>query len=201
MKNKLNNYYKELPEGFIEDYTIDAKKRSTAISLNLVGFVLAVVVILICYVIKFDTYPSTDGLNGFEVPLVLLVFAVSVVIYMVLHELTHGLVYKLLTKQKLTFGFTVSCAYCGLKQGFVNKKTAIIAMLAPFVIHGIWMLLLIALLPANIWVAMLVILFGSHFGGCIGDLYDAIILIVKYHNKQVLLSDIGPKQIFYVRNE
>jgi hypothetical protein len=201
MKNKLqklDNYYRELPNGFKEDFVIDAKKKSTAIILNLVALCLSVAIILICYFVKFERFPSVGGFEGFEAPLALLLFAVSIIIYMVVHELTHGLFYKILTKQKLTFGLTWSAAYCGLKEGFVNKKTAVVAMLAPFVIHSIWMLALIIFLPANIWCLIIVLLFGLHFGGCIGELYGTTILLFKYFKTPVLLNDNGPKQVFYI---
>jgi hypothetical protein len=202
---KLNNYYKDLPEGFAEDYVINAKKKSTAIILNLAALVLTVGVIAICYFLKFDNfdyfenYPYSYGLETFELPLALLSLVAALIIYLILHELTHGLFYKLLTKQKLTFGLTFTVAYCGLKEGYVNKKTAIIAMLAPFVIHSIWMLALIIFLPANIWTLMVVLLFGIHFGGCSGDLYGTLILLIKYRKTNVLVNDDGPKQVFYIK--
>jgi hypothetical protein len=196
---KLKNYYKDLPNGFVQDYVINAKKLSTGILLNGLALVIAVAVIIICYFIKFESFPVSIEFGGFETPLALIIFAVSIIVYIILHELTHGLFYKLLTKQKLTFGLTLTVAYCGLKEGYVNKKTSIIAMLAPFVIHSIWMLALIIFLPANIWALMVVLLFGLHFGGCIGDLYGTLILLFKYSKKQVLVNDDGPQQIFYIQ--
>ena len=52
------------------------------------------------------------------------VFLVSLVLYLVLHELVHGAVYKALTHQKLTFGFTLTVAFCGVPDVYTSRKTA-----------------------------------------------------------------------------
>lgn len=198
MEQKLANYYKELPQGFTESYCINAKKTSVGVILNVVALLIAVVIIAVCYLAKFglkfyDIYEE----NPLKLLLVMLVFIVSMIAYLIVHELTHGAAYKLLTKQKLRFGLTLTVAYCGLKEGYVNKKTSLIATLAPFVLHSIWMIVAICLVPAGIWSLMLIVLFALHFGGCIGDLWVTCVLLFKYHGKQVFVSDDGPCQKFY----
>ncbi|MDE6691242.1 MAG: DUF3267 domain-containing protein, partial [Clostridia bacterium] len=177
---------------------IDAKKASVGIILNVFAGVIAVALIAALYLAKF-------GLNVHqfyeEDPTMLLiaalVFCVSMIAYLVVHELTHGAAYKLLTKQKLRFGLTLTVAYCGLKEGYVNKKTSLIATLAPFVLHSIWMIIAFCLLPDNVWALVVIMLFALHFGGCIGDLWVTGILLFKYAGKAVLVSDDGPCQRFY----
>ena len=44
---------------------------------------------------------------------------------------------KIFTKQKLTYGFSLTYAYCGVPNIYVRKKEAIIACLAPLVIFSI----------------------------------------------------------------
>jgi hypothetical protein len=195
---KLNNYYATLPVGFEEDYVVDAQKKSFIIVFNILAIVIMVAVAVITYFLKFIQFPYDELLKEPESLIVLLVFIISMFAYLVLHELTHGLVYKLMTKQKLTFGLTLTVAYCGLKEGYTNKKTSLLALLAPFVVHSLWMVLLIIFLNESLWTALLILLFAIHFGGCIGDLYDTFILLIRYHNKDVLMNDTGPKQTFYV---
>lgn len=198
-KQKLANYYKDLPQGFTENYCIDAKKASVGIVLNILAGIIAVALIVGLYLAKF-------GLNIHqfyeEEPIMLLiaalVFCVSMIVYLIVHELTHGAAYKLLTKQKLRFGMTLTVAYCGLKEGYTNKKTSLIATLAPFVLHSIWMIILICVLPDNVWALVVIMLFAFHFGGCIGDLWVTCILLFRYCKKQVLISDDGPCQRFYL---
>lgn len=193
-KQKLANYYKELPVGYKEVYCINAKKTSVGLLLNLIGFVIAAALFFGIYFAKFGV--RFDFELEIEFALALLALALSLFAYLVIHELTHGLFYKLLTKQKLRFGITLTCAYCGLKEGYVNKKTCLIAVLAPLVIHSIWMILLIVFLPVNVWVFSVIVLFALHFGGCVGDMWVAILLIFRFKGT-VLTCDDGPCQRFY----
>ena len=135
-----------------------------------------------------------------------LVFAITMVIlfvYIVLHELVHGIAYKALTKEKLTFGLSWSCAFCGVPSLYIYKKAALIALLAPFITFTV------IFLPISIWlyfvnpIYFLAALFvlGMHIGGCSGDLYVTFLLIIKYKEKNVLVNDTGPAQSFYLPEE
>ncbi len=95
----------------------------------------------------------------------------------------------------------MTVAYCGLREGYVNKKTALIATLAPFVLHSIWMIPAIFLIAEPLIALAFLVLFALHFGGCVGDLWSSCLLIFKYRKKQVLMSDSGPCQIYYIYNE
>ncbi len=199
---RLNNYYKELPPDFREDYCIDAKKGSTGALLNVVAMLIALVVGVALYFARYGVRSlyneESETIYQFIGILILLI---GYFVYLVLHELMHGLCYKLLTKQKLKFGLTLTVAYCGLKEGYVNKKTALISVLAPFVIHSIWMLPTIFLIPEPFLAGAFLVLFALHFGGCCGDLWVAFLLIFKYRKQQVLMCDNGPKQQFFVYDE
>lgn len=194
---KMNNYYSELPSNYVEDKVIDAKSTRFGIYMNIVALVLMILVLVPFYFLKMKDVEVDNN----QILLALVVFLAAYVAYIVAHELTHGVAYKLLTKQKLTFGFSWSCAYCGVPNGYVNKKTALISLLAPFVVHSIWMLILIFVLPNSIWISMIILLFASHFGGCVGDFYCTYLLVFKYHGKAILMNDTGPKQTFYIEKK
>ncbi len=199
---KLSNYYKDLPQGFKEDYRIDAKKGSFILVFNLVSALLMILAGGAIYLLRFGTGPLyEEEVGGKSVAIALLIIIIGYFVYLVLHELTHGVCYKLLTKQKLKFGLTLFVAYCGLKEGYVNKKTALISILAPFVVHSVWMLLAIFLIAEPIISVALIVLFALHFGGCVGDLWGTCILLFKYARKPVLMSDSGPCQIFYTYSD
>lgn len=189
------NYYKDLPEGYKQAYCIDASKTSVGVILNVVALLIAAVIVTGLYIAKigFVLIPL------FEIQTLLasVVFIVALIAYLIVHELTHGLFYKLLTRQKLRFGFTLTVAYCGLKEGYTNKKTCLLAVLAPLVIHSVWMALLIVFLPANVWAVMVILLFALHFSGCIGDMWVAFMLIFRFKGNSVLVCDDGPCQRFY----
>ena len=125
---------------------------------------------------------------------------IGFIIYIVLHELTHGLFYKIFTKQKLTFGVSLTYAYCGVPNIYVRKKETIIACLSPLIIFSIIFLTLIFILPPNYINLSIIILFSFHFGGCSGDIFLSLILLIKY-DKDTYIKDTGPTQYIYKKGE
>ena len=190
-----------LPENYNEVYHIDAKSKKTGILLNLCSFipVIGILVLFACTVspaeFGFEELSDFPKLLLFFVGLLFGIFA-----YVVLHVLTHGVVYKLLTKQKLTFGLSWSCAYCGIPNVYVYRKTAILALIAPFALFTL-ILLPLTIVFAFINVYLYIIfgfVFAMHFGGCSGDLYMFFLLLFKYKNPALLLRDSGPEQWLYL---
>lgn len=192
----MKNYYKELPENFKEDFVIDAKSKKTSIIFTLVSLIITAGVFVACYFLKFKD--ANIEYNDANFSIFWLGIIIGLIVYVVLHELIHGLFYYSFTKQKLVFGMSLVAAYCGLKEGYVNKLTALISGLAPFVIFSIVFILVIAFVPASPWLLVLAFVFASHIGGCCGDIYYAGVLLFKYNKKQVLVSDNGLKQSFYI---
>ena len=188
----MANYYNELPENYELVKIIDAKNAKTVIWMNVVAIVLMVASIMPFLMIKDFSMADVEPK---EMLIGLGVLFVGMIAYIILHELTHGLVYKVMTKQKLTFGLTLSCAFCGVPNIYVTRKTALLAILAPFVVFSIIFIPLIIVLPANMINLALVIIFGIHFSGCVGDLYGTIVLITL--KGKILMNDTGPKQTFY----
>lgn len=195
---KIENYYKELPQDFKAEYCVNSKDPKTGFLFAFINLTITAVVFAVCFIVKFGIRPEIDSVV-IEIIEAVLCSAFCFLAYVVVHEITHGIFYKILTKQKLTFGFTTNVAYCGLKDGFVNKKTSLLASSAPFVIHSVWMIALICILPPNFWNIMLIALFALHCGGCCYDLYVVILLLTKFNGKDVLVSDSGPCQTFYTR--
>ena len=197
-------FYRELPEGYKLDKTIDAKSAKFGIIMNIVALVLMVGVYVITEFIAAgrltiaDIFAFENYFSDFLIPL--LIFCVASFAYIVLHELTHGAAYKLLTHEKLTFGLTWSAAYCGVPQLYLGKNVALIALLSPFVLFSVAFIIGIAIAGNGIAGLILKLLFAEHFGGCCGDLYDTILIVFKY-SKGCLINDDGPKQTIYIKEE
>lgn len=193
----MKNYYRELPDGYALYKEIDAKSIKTVIIMNLVAalMIIAVIVPLVIFYLVPEGAFDDDKVQLGTLSWFLIIFFGGYIGYIVLHELTHGAAYKILTGEKLTFGFTASVAFCGLKEGFVNKRTALISILAPFVLFTLIFGALIIFLPPNLISTAVCILFACHVGGCAGDLYGTLVLLGA--PKDVLMCDTGPKQSFY----
>ncbi len=197
---KQPNYQAVLPAGYREIYHIDAKDKRTGTVLTVASFVIMAVVCAVAIL--------AAKLGGFSErqydPTVMLwasvIMLVALVSYLILHELLHGLAYKLLTHQKLTFGMSWSCAFCGVPDIYTSRRTALIALVLPFAVFTLLLLPLTVLFffldPLAYGACTL--LLGIHLGGCIGDLYMTWLLLFRYRDPRLLLRDTGPEQFLYL---
>ncbi len=198
-----NTFEKQLPEGYIEKKHINAKDKKTGIVPNLVA--LAVMVLTVAVAVLTIVVNEARFGQGVEEPIRLssgLLFIACLAAYIVLHELVHGAVYKIFTGEKLTYGISFSCAFCGLPDVYTYRRTALAALLAPFAVFTL------LLLPICIWLyfvhpyyyMMSALFLGIHIGGCSGDIYMTYILLFKYSSSDTLIRDTGPEQFIYQRN-
>ena len=195
----MSKHYEEaLPEGYIEIYHINAKDTKTGVILNLASLLLMIIPLIVVLPIFFLTkeFKVEDSLQTI---LFLFGFLVCMILCIIAHELVHGIAYKALTKQKLTFGISWSVAYCGVPNIYVYRKAAMIALMAPFVTFTLFFcgLLVWFYFINSLLYILLSILFAIHFGGCSGDLYMFFLFLFKYKDKDLLMRDTGPEQFIY----
>ena len=199
---KSDNFTRELPAGYRLVKTVDAGDKRFGLLMNLWALLLSAVAGVGGFLLKFrddpgSAFPDLGNVWVFEGWLFGML--VALILYLVLHELTHGAVYRLLTGEKLTFGVKLTCAFCGVPNVYVTRKTALLSLLAPFTVFSVAFLLPFFLLSGPVSFAFLV-LFALHFGGCAGDLYDTILLLFRLKGK-LLMRDTGPSQTFYVLSD
>lgn len=197
----MKNFEKNLPAEYKEVFHIDALNKKTGLILNLVAFI-PVIAMIVVFCMTLDE--SIFIINAEDLPsflLRMLGIIGSLVLYMILHELVHGIAYKALTGEKLTFGLSWSCAFCGVPNVYVYRKTAIIALMAPFVVFTLLFLpLTIISYFFNTYLYLLFgILLSMHLGGCSGDLYMFFLFIFRFKDKALLMRDTGPEQWLYVK--
>ena len=196
MKEKTKYYYLNVPDGYFAKKIIDAKDKKTVIVLNLIVFLIAAAIGVLFYFIKPVSFKEIleDNIRTrliVELILIGLLFA-----YIILHELTHGLVYKIFTHEKLKFGVTLSVAFCGVPNAYVKKWPAFLAAIAPLVVYSI-LFLTIFFASSNMYIHLLAyILFIVHFSGCAGDIWVCGYLLFKA-DKSTIVNDDGAKQVFY----
>lgn len=203
---KKQYHEKELPEGYKQALHIDAKDAKTGIIMNVASLLILGIVLAVAYIpLKFnnvdfslDIFPTNGSM---ETPIAMLVFCIVLFAYVVMHELVHGIVYKCLTGEKLTFGISWSCAFCGVPHIYSYRKTAIISSAAPLVLFSvIFGAITISLFFVSpIYYLLSATIFGLHLGGCSGDMY-IILMLLKYKNPKVLMRDTGPEQFIYIPN-
>lgn len=94
---------------------------------------------------------------------------VGIVLYMVLHELVHGVFMRRFSGSKVKYGFTGMYAYAGSDAYFCKKHYIIIA-LAPVVVWGVVLTLICSVLSEQwFWVAYFIQI--NNLSGAAGDYY------------------------------
>ena len=197
------NFEKALPSGYRQVLYINAKNAKFGIIFNLIAFVVLVIVMALAALsLGFNGKLSSDILNieYTQRLTACLIVLVSLFAYVVLHELVHGIAYKALTGEKLTFGISWSCAFCGVPHIFTYRKTAIVSVISPFAVFTVLFIPILVSLYcfSPLYFLIAAFLFGSHLGGCSGDLYVLYLLTAKYKDPKTLMRDTGPEQFFYV---
>lgn len=131
----------------------------------------------------FDGFGNTNTLFLVKI----LTVIVGLVVYMVLHELVHGICMKHFGAKKVKYGFTGLYAYAGCDCYF-SKTPYIITALAPIVVWGI-VLLMINLLVDSSWFWVIYIIQVGNISGAAGDLY----VTYKFSKmpKDILVHDSG----------
>lgn len=189
---KQRTFERQLPSGYQEVFSVDAENKKTVVIMNIATLLIfAGFAVLFYYLIR-----PTDFFGNFSW-LRSAIFILALPAYIVLHELVHGAVYKCLTHEKLTFGMTLSVAYCGVPNIFVYRRTAMLSLLAPFVLFSLIFGALVLIL-SNPWDKMYAAFaLALHIAGCVGDLYDTLLFVFKLRDPAILMQDTGPKQTFY----
>jgi hypothetical protein len=109
------------------------------------------------------------------------------VVYMILHELVHGIAMKMCGTKKIKYGFTGMYAFAG-SDDYYGKKPYILIALAPVVLWGVVLAVINPFVPADwFWVVYLIQI--SNISGAAGDLY----VTVKFSKlpKDILVKDYG----------
>ena len=195
----MKRYYEEsLPEGYSEAFAVDANDKKTDMRLQVAAMITVAVLINVFFFIY--ALPRLGRIaDGFTI-LKCAAFVIAYPLYIVLHELTHGLVYKLMTKKKLTFGFDLSSAYCGAPEVYTYRITSLLSLFAPFTVFSVIFILLFFIIKEPFSRTMILLLFTLHISGCAGDLYGIGLFLFRFKSPTTLRRDFGPKQVYYTKD-
>lgn len=180
--------FETLPQGYKEILSIDLQKNKKLMLLvNGIAIVLAVpMFVLGARLVPVSAlFDMSGGMGAYFARFGVLVGAI--VVYMVLHELTHGLIMKLCGTKKIRFGFTGMYAFAG-SDDYYPKLPYICIALAPIVLLGIVVAVINALVPEEwFWVVYFVQI--TNVSGAGGDLY----VTARFASlpKDILVRDYG----------
>ena len=183
-----------LPDGYEELCRVDLQKdRRLAVLVNILALVifLAGGVIGHRFVPIHTFYSMSDGM--------LLYFARlaaafgGTVLYIFLHEFVHGTFIKYYSGRKAQYGFTGLYAYAGSKAYF-NKSQYVVIALAPIVIWGIFLTVLLILVPQS-WFWAVYFIQLINLSGAAGDLY--VVWKFSGMRRDILIRDCGTDMTVY----
>ena len=186
-----------LPEGYRELLSVDMKKdKRLAVLVNALSLVIAAI---LGFPVHFFVIPfSSIGWGGQKSYLIhVAVLFGGMFIYIILHELVHGIAMKLCGTKKVKYGFTGLYAFAG-SDDYYYKKPYIAIALAPIVVWGVILGIINALVPVEwFWVVYFIQLIN--LSGAAGDLY----VTFKFAGlpKDVLVRDYGVSMTVYARGE
>lgn len=169
-EKSMKNSYLELPKGYSEIFQLDLQKdKKTALFVNIFALVIsAVMVVAGIFIVPITTF--FDFSNGILMYLIKLTVAIAaMIIYLILHELVHGIFMKGFSKTKVHYGFTGLYAYAG-SNAYFCKKAYIIIALAPIVVWGVVLLIINCFVDAS-WFWCVYFIQIMNISGAAGDLF------------------------------
>lgn len=183
-----------LPDGYREICSVDLKKdKKAAVCVNLLAIAIAVILVLpMNAVVPFyrSLVSQTDIKDIFIKYVVLLVL---MVLYIILHELVHGVAMRICGTKKVKYGFNGMYAFAG-SDDYYDKTAYIFIALAPIVLWGVVLAVVNILVPAE-WFWIIYIIQVLNLSGAAGDLYVS----VKFSRlpRDILVQDYGIGMIVY----
>ena len=179
--------YRTLPPGCRLVRTLDfSRSRRQMLTIARLGLAL----LLVPLAAALSLCPPRPSVRGFieTWPLWAAMLGMQV-LYIPLHELTHGLSMLLLSGMRPSYGIRLPYAWCGSDVWF-DRRSHVITALAPLTVWGLVFHFLILRLPGQwFWPVFLVQL--SNLSGSAGDIYSAWLLM--HMDGELLIQDTGTR--------
>ena len=190
-KEKQPNVLSGAPNGYKLGKTIDLQNnKKQMILVNMASILIAIILVVpmiflvpISGLFKLDT-TGIDGLGLYA--LRFLVLFVGSILYIVLHEATHGIVMKMFGAKKVKFGFTFIYAYAGTKEEYFKKWPYIIIALAPVTVFFIIFAAICPFIYQTTWFWVVYFWQIQNLSGAAGDIIVSFMLLNKPKNSYIL---------------
>ena len=186
-----------LPDGYSQIYEIDLQKNKKKMFLvNGIALLISVLMVVpMCFYIPItELFSFEKGILQYFIRFAVLL--VLTVVYMVLHELVHGITMKLCGTKKVKYGFTGLYAFAG-SDDYYDKKSYITIALAPVVLWGVVIAIINCFMPRE-WFWVVYFLQIMNISGAAGDIY----VTFKFSKmpKDILVRDHGVGMKVYSKN-
>ncbi len=190
---------KNLPSGYAEVLKLDLQKDTKkALLVNVLALILAAVMFVPAFFLRpFSIFLSSSGAFPFLAKTALLLL--GMVLYLVLHELVHGVAMKVcLPGVKVRYGFTGLYAYAASQDAYFCKSSYILIALAPVVLWGAVLLILNLVVSAD-WFWVIYFIQIINISGAAGDLY--MVYRLSGMSSEILVHDDGVSMVIFAPDE
>ncbi|MGI6170095.1 MAG: DUF3267 domain-containing protein [Christensenellales bacterium] len=153
-----------LPANYQLHGTMDLKKDK---KIN-IGIQVTFILVVVCMIglAKWLNFPTE---SNWGTGIRILATVLMGVVYMIVHELTHGVFMKLFSKVKPVY-FVRFPFLCTGSAAYFNKKNFIIIALAPVVLWGAFLIAMLTVHPSDFFLSVYIII-GLNFAGAAGDYF------------------------------
>ena len=188
----MQAYERDLPDAYCEIQVISPSNDRKD---NIVGMVCVFLPSLLLLIFGFSFVKVSTAQY-----LTLLFLIPLIPVYLLLHELLHGLVYFVLTGQKFQIGRNKDGFYCILPRLYVYLKTQLLCAAAPFIVFAVALLAgsIIAIRNRSCLFILLSCMLAFHFFACRSDVFLARrLLTLKDARKLLILEDQNGDNIVF----
>lgn len=183
-----------LPTDYREIYSVNLQKdKKAALIVNIAALILMAIFVFIGIFIVPLSYVLGDDESTITILLKMIAVLGGMIVYMILHELVHGITMKHYGAKKVKYGFTGLYAFAGCEE-FFSKKPYIVIALAPIVVWGVVLAVACCFVPKN-WFWIVYFIQIMNLSGAAGDLY----VTYKFSKfpKDILIKDTGLEMKVY----
>ena len=183
-----------LPNGYHPILSIDLQKdKKLALLVNGLGILITLAMILPVH-FHHSIFTLFDISYGFgDYWLRVGVLLAGMIVYMILHELMHGVTMKAFGTKRVKYGFTGLYAFAG-SEDYYKKIPYLVIALAPVVIWGVVLAVLNVVEPAE-WFLVIYLIQVVNCSGAAGDLYVTFRFLRL--PKDILVQDQGVGMTVY----
>lgn len=180
--------YNTLPDDYEMVKAINFVKNTRfALLINILSLILFFVGVIVLTVPK----------GGFSYDLFQILIVIGLLIpYIIIHELIHGLFFKInLKEKKVIYRFHGIAASAGVPDVYFQKGHFLLVSIAPFLITAL-VLMPFLFFVNDYWYTIVAMLAAANLAGSAGDLYLFVKLI--FMDRRVLIEDYGPGMNFFL---
>ncbi|BEH01466.1 hypothetical protein brsh051_07470 [Brooklawnia propionicigenes] len=182
----------ELPVTYTEHLTVDLKKDKK-LTFVVQGIFVLVALIAVAAGLLLRLPLETGWSPVVTIPVTL----AACLVYMALHEATHGITLQLLTKVRPSYKVRFPFLTTG-NRAYLTRRTAVIVALAPVVFWGIVLLASLLTLPDDYRMTAYIVL-ALNFAGSAGDFVE--VFLVSKQPRAALIQDDGNKLHVFLPRE